>query len=114
MFLLYMDEDAGARRLVRALRDHGFDTVIGRDLGNFNTDDIVHVIEATALGRVVYTFNMRDFVPIHYTMLAEGRTHAGIIVNPHQDMPIGTQLRRLGDLAARLDSNDMLNRLEYL
>ncbi len=114
MFPLYLDEDAGARRVVRALRDHGFDVVVGRELGNFSTDDEVHVAEATRIARVIYTFNMRDFARIHHVMLNEGRSHAGIIVNPHQNMTIGTQLRRLEELAARFDSEAMRNRLEYL
>ena len=95
MFRLYMDEDAGARRVVRALRDRGFDVVVGRELGYFSTDDEVHVAEATRAARGVYTFNARDFVRIHYAILNEGGVHAGIIVNPYQSMAIGTQLRRL-------------------
>lgn len=114
MFPLYMDEDAGARRVVRALRDHGFDVVVGRELGNFSTDDEVHVAEATRIARVIYTFNMRDFVRIHYAILHEGGSHAGIIVNPYQSMAIGTQLRRLEALAARFDAEAMRDRLEYL
>jgi hypothetical protein len=109
-----MDEDAGARRVVKALRDRGFDVVVGRELGNFGSDDEVHVEKATSLGRVLYTFNMQDFVRIHYAILAAGGSHAGIIVNPHQKMAIGTQLRRLIELAATFDSAGMRDRLEYI
>ena len=43
-----------------------------------------HLEYATTQGRVLYSFNVRDFYRLHTAFLAQGKAHAGIILAPQQ------------------------------
>lgn len=60
------------------------------------------------------TFNIGDFWTLHSEYLADGRTHAGIILMPQQRYGIGELLRRLLRLMATLSSDAMVSRAEFL
>ena len=77
-----MDEDSMRRALVRALRARGVDVTTALDEGLIERDDAEHLDHATALGRVLYTFNVADFHRLHRDYLTQGKNHAGIILAP--------------------------------
>ena len=58
------------------------------------------------------TFNVGDLVWLHGEWLRAARHHAGIIVSAQR--PLGETLRRVLNLAAALDSDQMRDRLEFL
>ena len=110
--LLYLDEDSMGRALVRALRSRSVDVLTAREAGHIQVPDADHLAYATALGRVVFTFNVRDFARLHKEYLAAGHSHAGIIVS--DQLPVGVLTRRLLKLLASRSATDMLEQLEFL
>ncbi len=80
MFRLYIDEDSGDRDLVQALRARGVDVITAQEVGMTERTDDEHLQFATERSRVLYSFNRGDFLRLHSQYLAEGRTHAGILL----------------------------------
>ncbi len=100
------------RALVRALRSRSVDVVTAREANHIQVADVDHLAYATALGCVVFTFNVRDFARLHREFLAAGRSHAGIIVS--DQLSVGVLLRRLLTLLAARSAPDMREQLEFL
>lgn len=102
------------RDLVRALRARGVDVITARDAGMIECDDEAHLEYATAIGRVLYSFNVGDFYRIHTTLLTEGRAHTGIILAPQQRYSVGELLRRLLKLIGATSAEKMADQVEFL
>ena len=68
--------------------------------------------EAVTQGRVLVTHNISHFVTLHRSYLAEGRSHAGIVVTPVR--PIGTLLTRLIALHETTTAEEMASTLRFL
>jgi hypothetical protein len=100
--------------LVKALRVRGGDVLTPLEAGMISSSDVEQLRHATAVGRVVYSFNVADFCRTHPDFLRRSEPHAGIIVADQQTLPIGEQMRRLLRLMKTLSADDMRNRLEYL
>lgn len=111
---LYIDEDSMSRDLVRALRARGVDVTTALDEGMVGREDQEHLEYAAGQGRVLYSFNRRDFYRLHTLYLAQGKTHAGIILAHQQRYSIGEQVRRLLRLSATEPAEDIRNRVEFL
>lgn len=111
---LYLDEDAMASALVQGLRARGVDvtTVIDEGMNEHNDGDQLEY--ATQHRRVVYTFNVGDFCNIHKDYLAQGKSHAGIIVVYRQRYSIGEQIRRLLALITTTTADEMIDVLTFL
>lgn len=114
MFPIYFDEDSVTGPLVRALRARGVDVTTVREQGHRGLSDTEQLDNATALGRVLYSKNVRDFAHLHTQDSAAGRRHAGIIVVPWPHYDIGEQLRRLLKLLTARSSEEMAGAFEYL
>ena len=65
-------------------------------------------------GRVLCSFNARDFNRLHNEYLAQGKQHAGIILVQQQRYTVGEQMRRLLKLIAAKPAEAMQNHVEYL
>jgi len=76
---LYLDEDAMPEALVQALRLRGADVTTANLEGMANCADVEHLEYATAQGRVLYSFNVSDYLRLHGEYMREGKNHAGII-----------------------------------
>ncbi|PSB50064.1 hypothetical protein C7B67_15830 [filamentous cyanobacterium Phorm 6] len=111
---LYLDEDTLRKAFVQALRENGIDVVTVSDANNLGRIDEEQLIWATEQGRVIYTFNSRDFCRMHGSSLAVGNSHAGIIVAPRQSYSVGEQLRGLLNLSGSKSAEEMMNQLEFL
>lgn len=88
---LYMDEDSLSRALVRALHIRGVDVVTAEEAGMIEQDDEQHLAYATEQGRVLCSFNIRDFHQLHTVYLTQERSHAGMILAPQQRYSVGEQ-----------------------
>jgi hypothetical protein len=110
---LYLDEDAIDHALIQALRFRGADLLATPEADMMGREDTEQLDFATAAGRVLYTFNARDFCRLHGEYLAQGKSHSGIVVG-RQDYSIGDQTRGLMQLIARRSAEQMVNHLEYL
>jgi hypothetical protein len=76
--------------------------------------DEEHLNHAMRRGRILFSFNRRDFYQLHTEFLARGKPHAGIILANQQQYTIGEQMRRILRLSAVKSSEDMRNQVEFL
>lgn len=111
---LYLDEDARDNGLFRALRSQGVDVITVHEAGRLGYSDLDQLEWAIGKGRVIYSFNRRDFYQLHIEFLTQGRTHSGIILAPQQQYSIGEQLRRLLKLIEAKSAEEMVNQVEFL
>lgn len=62
---LHLDEDASIKALVRALRERDHDvTRTPNEWMALDADDRTQLLGATARGRILFTFNIRDFLTL--------------------------------------------------
>lgn len=111
---LYLDEDARDKGLFRSLSGNGVNVITVREAGRIGYSDLEQLEWAAAQGRVIYTFNRRDFFHLHTEFLTQGRSHAGIILAPQQRFSVGEQMRRLLKLIEAKSAEDMHNQVEFL
>jgi hypothetical protein len=104
-----MDDD-----LVQALCLRGVDVETALDAGLIGRPDDEHLAHASAEGRVLYTFNVGDFMQLHSEYAAAGRAHAGIIFGDQQRYSVGEQMRRLRRIIALRSAEAMQNSYEFL
>jgi hypothetical protein len=111
---LYMDEDTMDRALVQALRMRGVDLTTTQDAGMIGSSDERQLTYAASQGRVLYSFNVVDFCALHTSFLAQGRSHAGIVLAQQNKFSIGEQMRRLLNLCTVRSAEEMVDQLEFL
>ena len=111
---LYFDEDALHRRLKQALNERGVDVLTSEEAGMRERDDKDHLDFATAQGRVLYSFNIRNYCRIHTECIVSDKPHAGMILAPQQRYSIGEQMRRLMRIVNARTAEQMTNQLEFL
>ena len=92
----YADENV-SRRLTDALRERGFDVHAAREAGTLGQDDDAQLAFAAAAGRVLLTFDRRDFRRTHAAFLQRGGRHPGIVL-----LPQGRSVTRAAVRAAML------------
>jgi hypothetical protein len=66
------------------LRDDGYDAISSHDIGAQHQIDEWHLQRATDDGRVLFTYNARDFEALARHWAEEGRPHAGILTSYRQ------------------------------
>lgn len=110
----YIDEDAMRSAFVATLRDAALDIVTVADVDRLGYSDTDQLAWATEQGRVLYSFNVRDFSRLHTEILTNGQSHAGSVVAPRQRYSIDTQLRGLLALSKSRTAENMVNQLVFL
>jgi hypothetical protein len=110
----YIDEDAMRNSFVNALRNADLDVKTAAEAGRLGYSDVEQLKWATKQGKVLYSFNVKDFCSLHSELLTQGSSHAGIVVVPRQRYSIGEQLRGLLNLTSSLSAEEMVNQLIYL
>ncbi len=78
---ILLDAHVSGKRIARALRDAGHDVraiTEERDLEGLDDPDVLGL--AAREGRILVTFNNRDFVPLLREWSEAGRPHAGCIL----------------------------------
>ena len=111
---LYFDEDSMRHSLVRALRARGADVVTALDAGMIERTDADHLAYASQHGRVLCSSNAADFCRLHSALIAQGSSHAGIIMIAQQRYSVGEQMRRLLRLMAARSPRDMQDQIVFL
>jgi len=109
----YLDEDATSKRLLQALRSRGADVVSVLEVDMQGCSDEQQLEWALKHGRVIYSFNVRDFYRIHSTWIVDKKLHAGIIL-AKQTESLGNQMKGLLKLAAVKSAEEMMNQVEFL
>ncbi len=110
----YLDEDAQAESLLKSLRRHNIDVLTTNEANMEGSSDLDQLEFATSQNRTIYTFNTRDFLPLHYDFLENDRVHSGIILGEQGRFGTGEQLRRLLRIVAEISQKDMENEIEFL
>jgi predicted nuclease of predicted toxin-antitoxin system len=103
---LYFDADSMERAVVMGLRARGVDATTSQEAGTTDRTDEEQLKYAGSQGRVLFSFNASDFCRIHTQVLAEGKSHAGIILAPQQRYSIGERIRHLLKLIAARSAAD--------
>src|SRR3989304_9313859 len=98
-----LDEDFDPL-LSRFLRERGMDCLSTYEANNQGLSDLDQLVFATAQGRAILTFNVKDFVKLAREFAVSGRSHCGIIVSNH--MPFREILRRSLNLLQRFPHKD--------
>ncbi|MBN1583151.1 MAG: DUF5615 family PIN-like protein [Anaerolineae bacterium] len=99
-------------KLAANLRDAGYDCVSAREVGNAALDDETQMVYAASEGRVLFTHNIQDFVPIFEHWWFANLDHPGMIVS--QQIPLGELQRRIVRLLDTLSADEMKNNLRNL
>jgi hypothetical protein len=89
MVRLYCDEDSMDQDWVRALRARSMDVTTALEENMVGRKDEEHLDYATQQGRVLFSFNRGDFYQLHTHYLAQGKSHAGIILANQQQYSVG-------------------------
>ena len=111
---LYIDEDAMDEYFLRALRSRNVDVLTPKDVGMLHRSDEEQLSWARENGRVIFTFNVRDFNQLHSIWTETGLNHAGIIFSPQQRYGIGELLRGVLQLINLRSSQEMQDRVEFI
>jgi hypothetical protein len=111
---LYVDEDAAETAIVNALLIAGYDVLTAHEAATLGDDDPKQLEYAIFQGRTVYTLNTADFAMLHSSLLASGRTHAGIITIPEQRYSAREKIRRILALLNITTAEEMVDRIVYL
>lgn len=107
----YLDEHIQTS-LAEALRLRGVDVLTTQEAGNIAFSDYEQLNFARKKGRVLLSYNKKDFARIHYELMKNNKPHAGIVLS--DQLPVGQILKRLMRLYFTLSKEDMRKRLEYL
>ena len=111
---LYLDEDVHPD-LADAIRNNGFDCQSATEAGMLGKSDKEQLVYATAQGRCLVTFNIRDFRLLACQWAQMGQPHAGLIVTKQVSRAgFGKLLGRLLHLLNTTNANEIQNVLRYL
>jgi Domain of unknown function (DUF5615) len=108
---LYIDEDVHGDVGV-ALRQRGYNVITVGEAKRNGLSDAEQLAFAAKQNRVIFSFNVADYIAFHLEYLSQGQTHAGIVVA--KQIPIGETVRRLFSLLERISAFEMSNQLRWL
>lgn len=108
---LHLDADASIRSLRLALLNRGHDvTRTPNEWMPRDADDDAQLLGATAQGRCIFTFNIRDFVPLAKRF----PRHGGIILAAQQSMGLSELIAALDRLLTETDAADWPGQMRWL
>ncbi|MDX9864181.1 MAG: DUF5615 family PIN-like protein [Anaerolineaceae bacterium] len=106
---LHLDADASRISLLRALLARGHDvTRTPNEWMALNATDEQQLLGATAQGRCILTFNIRDFIPLAKRF----PNHEGIILSTQKPMP--EILKPLDRLLSETEAEDWPGQVRWL
>jgi len=108
---LHLDADASIKALHRVLVERGHDVTrtptewMPRDAG-----DATQLLGATAQGRCIFTFNVRDFV----VLAKRYPNHAGIILAAQKSWTLSALIAALDRLLSETEASDWVGQVRWL
>jgi predicted nuclease of predicted toxin-antitoxin system len=112
--LLYIDEDSMDEDFVQALKSRNVDVLTVADIGMLHKSDEEQLDWASANGRIIFSFNARDFYRLHTLRLEKNLPHGGIILAPQQRYGIGDLMRGVLQLINSMSAEEMKGQVEFL
>ena len=108
---LHLDADTSRKALHQALLERGHDvTRTPSDWIQGDASDEIQLLSATAQGRCIFTFNIRDF-----TILSRLHPqHRGIVVAAQKSWPLSGLIAALDRFLSESDANEVEGRLLWL
>lgn len=92
---LHLDADTSRKALQKELLQRGHDvTRTPCDWMELAATDVVQLLSATEHNRIIFTFNIGDFVQL----ATEYPNHAGIVLAQQRDWPVAQQIKALDRL----------------
>lgn len=108
---LHLDADVSFRALERVLRERGHDvTRTPCDWMPLDAGDEIQLLQATAHGRCILTFNIGDFVRLAQTHPA----HGGIVLARQQDWSLATLIAAVDIMMIRTSAEDWPGQVRWL
>ena len=108
---LYLDEDVHLF-IAEAVRLRGYEATTTRDQSRLGADDESQLTFAARQKYTLVTYNVHDYLRLHYQWLTTGKHHAGVIIasqeNPRRN------IRALLNILAEVTDMEMTDQLEYL
>ena len=108
---LYFDENI-PEAIAAAVRLRGYDVTTVRDAERKAASDLDQLRYASLQKRVLFTFNVADFVKLHDEFVATGRHHGGILLS--KQLAVGIIVKRLLNLLSRLHLDEIENNIIWL
>jgi len=108
---LHLDADASNKTLHTALVQHGHAvTRTPEPWMPLDASDAMQLLGATAHGRVIFTFNIRDFMALaaHYPR------HAGIILAAQAAWTLSSLIEALDRVLRETESTDWVGQVRWL
>jgi hypothetical protein len=108
---LHLDADTSIRQLQRALTERGHDvTRTPNDWISQEADDEAQLLAATAQGRAIFTFNVRDFA-----VLAERHPHhGGIALAAQRQWTLSALIDALDQMLTETTAEDWVGQVKWL
>ena len=108
---LHLDADTSSKALHNALLERGHDvTRTPTEWMPFDSSDEQQLLGATAQGRAIFTYNIRDFVVLG----ARYPHHAGIILAYQKSMSLNELIDALDRVLQETDANDWIGQTRWL
>ena len=108
---LHLDADTSSGPLHRALLARGHDvTRTPTDWMPFDATDEAQLLGATAQGRCIFTFNVRDFVGLAQRY----PQHGGIVLAAQRSFTLSELIAALDRLLAETDATDWPGQVRWL
>lgn len=108
---LHLDADASIKAVYHALRERGHEvTRTPNDWISFDADDKAQLLGATAQGRVLFTFNIRDFL----VLAKRYSTHHGMILAVQTRWAISDLIESLDRALTQTEDADWLGAVRWL
>ena len=108
---LHLDADTSSKALYNALLERGHDvTRTPTEWMPFDARDEQQLLGATAQGRAIFTYNIRDFIVLgeHYPH------HAGIILARQKSMSLNELINALDLVLQETDADEWIGQTRWL
>ena len=108
---LHLDADASIKALQAALVERGHDvTRTPNEWVALDAGDETQLLQATAQGRCIFTFNVRDFVVLARRYL----WHGGIILAAQTSWTLSDLVAALDRLLSETEAEDWIGQVRWL
>lgn len=110
---LHLDADTSSKGLWKALLDHGYDvtrTPTDWMTRSSSDEDEEQLLGATAQGRCIFTFNIRDFLALS----TRYSKHAGIILAAQSSWRLSAMIEALDKLLTETEAEEWVGQVRWL
>ncbi len=108
---LHLDADTSSKTLHQVLIDRGFDvTRTPNEWMPRDADDEMQLLGATAHGRLIFTYNIKDFIEL----AQKYASHAGVVLAAQRSWRLPALIAALEKLLAETTSEEWVGQIRWL